>query len=219
MRHHFHRCTHLRVIELDARDLSHARKGGSQVLEELCDAKELTPCVGLVDCDVLSAAQKRDLLSARATRLREQEGATSLLADAGAGDARALDLDELRRELLEERNEIAQENRERAAQAAGALRRNPRPISPDEEHELAAAGIHVVQDDDLRGLRTARLDVLDRALDALARQRYGACARCGGEIEVARLRESPDTSVCTKCAQSALPPEPVPAPQTRRRIP
>lgn len=32
MRHHFHRCGHLRVIVLDVRDLSHARKGGKQIL-------------------------------------------------------------------------------------------------------------------------------------------------------------------------------------------
>jgi hypothetical protein len=37
MRHHFHRCSHLRVIELDASEVSGARGGGSQVLEELCE--------------------------------------------------------------------------------------------------------------------------------------------------------------------------------------
>jgi RNA polymerase-binding transcription factor DksA len=218
MRHHFHRCTHLRVIDVDARDLSRARKGGSQVLEELCDAKRLMPCVGLVECDVLSPAQKRDLLGARATRLREEEGGVSLLADAGAGDPRAVELAELRRDLLEERNAIAQENRRRAAEAGGALRRNPRPVSPTEEHELAAAGVFVVQDEGLRGLRTARLDVLDRALDALARGDCGSCARCRGPIEVARLREAPDTAVCMACARAALP-EPSPPRQVRSAIP
>jgi RNA polymerase-binding transcription factor DksA len=218
MRHHFHRCTHLRVIDVDARDLSQARKGGSVILEELCDAKRLTPCVGLAECDVLSAAQKRDLLTARATRLREEEGGTSQLADAKALDPRSAELDELRRELLDERNAIAQENRRRAAEAGGALRRNPRPVTVSEEHELSAAGISIVQDDELRGLRTARLDVLDRALDALAHRRFGLCARCGGPIEVARLRDAPDTAVCTACARAALP-EPPPPRQVRSAAP
>ena len=127
MRHHFHRCRHLRVLELSASDLSGAHKGGSQVLEELCDARRLAPCVGLAECDVLSPSQKRELLATRATELRRQEGGRSPLAD--RDDPRAADLEELRRDLLEERNAIADANRLHAAEAAGALRRNPRPAT------------------------------------------------------------------------------------------
>jgi RNA polymerase-binding transcription factor DksA len=152
---------------------------------------------------VLSPGQKRDLLSARATRLRLEEGGASRLAD--AEDPRAEELAELRDELLEERNAIAEENRRRAAEAGGALRRNPRPLGRALEQELRIAGVSVVWDDELRALRTARLDAIDRALDAMARGRFGACARCGGPIEVSRLRDSPDTLVCTSCARAALP--------------
>jgi RNA polymerase-binding transcription factor DksA len=198
MRHHFHRCGHLRVIELDVRDLSHARKGGKQILEELCDAKQLSPCLGLAECDVLNARQKRELLVARATHLRDVEGGVSELADATA--PRAAELEELRDGFLDERNAIAEENRLRAAESAGAVQRNPRPITPDEEHELAAAGVYVVLDDELRAFRSARLDAIDRALDALAAGRYGDCLRCGRGVEIARLRETPDTLVCAACA-------------------
>jgi RNA polymerase-binding transcription factor DksA len=192
------------VIELEASDLSHARKGGSQILEELCDAKRLAPCVGLTECDVLPPGQKRELLGARATRLREEEGGTSPLADARASDPRTAELAELRETLLEERNAIAQENRLRAAEAGGALQRNPRPIVHGEEGELRAAGLSIVLDDELRALRAARLDALDRALDAMAKGRYGGCARCGAPIEIARLEEAPDTVVCAPCAREAL---------------
>ena len=72
MRHHFHRCGHLRVVTIDASDLSQARRGGSFVVEELCEARKLAPCVGLAECDILAPAQKRDLLGARATRLRDR---------------------------------------------------------------------------------------------------------------------------------------------------
>lgn len=208
MRKHFHRCGYLRVITLDARDLGHARRGGSQVLEELCDAKRLAPCLGLAECDVLSAAQKRDLLAARATHLRKEEGGRSWLAD--AEDPRAVELAELRETLLEERNAIAEENRGRAAEAGGALRRNPRPVAREEEEEegeFAGVGLSVVLDDELRALRAARLDVLDRALDALDHGRYGDCVRCGSPIGIARLGEAPDTRVCDACAEVALPPE------------
>ena len=207
MRHHFHRCGYLRVLELDVSELSHARKGGRQVLEELCDAKRLAPCVGLAECDVLSPAQKRELLATRATELRRQEGGRSPLAD--VDDPRAAELEALRHDLLEQRNAIAEENRRNAADAAGALRRNPRPLSPTEEHELRSAGISVVIDEDLRALRTSRLDAIDRALDALARGRFGDCARCGERIEIDRLREAPDTHVCQTCARAARPEVPL----------
>ena len=205
MRHHFHRCGYLRVFGVDASELSHARKGGTQILEELCQAKQLARCVGLAECDVLSAGQKRDLLTARATHLREEEGGVAPLADAAAGKPRTAELEELRRTLLDERNAIAQENRRRAAEAGGALQRNPRPVSLTEERELAGAGLSVVIDDELRAMRVARLDALDRALDALAHGRFGACVRCGGAIEVERLRQTPDTAVCTPCARAVLP--------------
>jgi RNA polymerase-binding transcription factor DksA len=226
MRHQFHHCGHLRVLEIDASDLSGARKGGRQVVEELCEAKRLAPCLGLADCDILSAAQKRELLAARATSLRREEGGRSLLAD--SPDPRAAELEELRSDLLDERNAIAQENRRRAAEAGGALRRNPHPLSPTEERELRAAGVSVVLDDELRELRTGRLDTIDAALDGLARGRFGECARCGRPIEIPRLREAPDTRVCQTCARAALPgvppgsgpvaprPQPRPRPRTTR---
>jgi RNA polymerase-binding transcription factor DksA len=205
MRRHFHRCGYLRILEVDASELSRARKGGKLILEELCDAKRLAPCVGLAECDVLSAGQKRELLAARATHLREWEGGASPLADAKAGDARNAELEDLRGALLEERNAIAQENRRQAAEAGGALQRNPRPLSRAEERELGAAGLSVVFDDELRALRAARLDALDRALDAIAHGRFGACVRCGGPIEIERLREAPDALVCAPCAAAVRP--------------
>jgi RNA polymerase-binding transcription factor DksA len=191
------------VIGLEAQAVSRARKGGAQVLEELCEAKRLAPCVGLADCDILSAGQKRELLATRATRLREEEGGVSTLAD--RDDPRAGELAELRRVLLDERGEIVEENRRRAAEAGGALRRNPRPLSTDEEHELKAAGVSVFLDADLRALRTSRLDAIDRALDAMAHGRYGTCARCGLPIDIGRLALAPDTAVCSGCAKEALP--------------
>jgi len=203
MRRHFHRCGHLRILSVDAGDLSGARKGGSQILEELCEAKRLARCVGLADCDVLSPAQKRDLLTARATRLREEEGGESALAD--LPNPRASELRELRRELLEEQAQIVGDNRRRQAESAGAVLRNPRPLRSTEEWELRGAGVSVFLDEDLRELQTARLDAIERALDALAHGAHGDCARCRRAIEVERLREAPDTVLCSICAREALP--------------
>jgi RNA polymerase-binding transcription factor DksA len=203
MKRHLHHCGYLRVLELDARDISRARKGGRQILEELCEAKRLTPCVGLAECDVLTPLQKRSLLATRATELRRQEGGRSALAD--REEPRAAELEALRSDLLDERNAIAEENRRRAAEAGGAMLRNPRVLGPDEYRSLARAGISVVDGAELRELRLGRLDAIDRALDALARGGFGDCIRCGSPIEIERLRNAPDTHVCKQCALAAVP--------------
>jgi len=205
MRHHFHRCGHLRVVAIDAGERSHARKGGSEVVDELCDARKLARCVGLAECDILAPAEKRELLVARATRLRAEEGGRSPLAD--GADPRADELDELRADFLDEHREIVEDNRRLGAEAAGALQRNPRPPATT-RGELEGAGVSVFQDEELRELRTARLDALERALEALGRGRYGRCARCASPIPVERLRDTPDTVVCSRCAEQAEGPAP-----------
>jgi len=203
MRHHFHRCGYLRVLEIDAKDLSGERKGGARILEELCEARRLAPCVGLAECDVLSAAQKRDLLVTRATRLRNEEGGDSPLAD--APDPRGAELRALRETLLEERREIVDENRRQRAEAGAALQRNPRIVARSEEGDLERAVASVFYDEASLAFRAARLDAIERALEAMGREGFGRCVRCSGAIDVRRLRHAPDTVVCAACAREALP--------------
>lgn len=204
MRHHFHRCGHLRVVGVDISDLSGARKGGSQILEELCEARGLARCVGLAECDVLSAAQKRDLLAARATRLREEEGGSSPLAD--LPDPRAAEFQAFQRDLRDERERIAEPNRRRVLEATAALKRNPRPLGAAEQSELAAAGISIFDDQDLRELRSARLDAIDRHGTGSLRRLRGlpSADRNGPASDRARHRR----------ARRAL--EPLPDPSSRR---
>jgi RNA polymerase-binding transcription factor DksA len=216
MRRHFHRCAHLRVFSVDAAERGRARKGGSEILEELCDARKLAPCVGLAECDVLGPAEKRELLVARATRLRAEEGGRSLLAD--GADSRAEELEALRADFLAEHREIVEENRRLHAEAAGALKRNPRP-PPASRRELERAGVSVFENEELRELRTARLDALERGLDALGRGAYGRCASCAGPIAVARLRDAPDSAVCGPCAERAVYGAPVYRPGSGSAIP
>jgi RNA polymerase-binding transcription factor DksA len=201
MRQHFHRCGHLRVVTIDASDLNQRRRGGSFVVEELCEARSLAPCVGLAECDILAPAQKRELLGARATRLRQEAGGPSPLAD--VPDPRAAELEELRSDLLEERREIVEDNRRRIAEAGAAILRNPHPVR--QESDLALAGMSISWDDEVRQLRTARLDAIDRALDALAHGSYGECVRCHQPIDTERLRIAPDTLLCASCARLARP--------------
>ncbi len=201
MRHHFHSCRHLRLLSLDARDISRSRHGAGSILEELCDAKGLAPCVGVLDCDVLAPRQKRDLLALRASRAPGDEEAALLFE--GISDVRARELAGLRESLAEERDEIVDENRRLAAEWTGALDAHG-VAGRSEEGELKASGVSLHLDEDLRSFRLSRLDAIDRALEAMRAGRYGDCARCAGPIDVARLGAAPDTLACSKCAREAV---------------
>jgi RNA polymerase-binding transcription factor DksA len=200
MRHQFHRCSHLRVLSLDASEMSGRRKGGSTVLEELCDARNLARCVGIAECDILSQAEKRELLGARVTRMRDEEGGASALAEVGG--ERGRELEALFRELLAEREEIVAENQQLLAEATEASEAWADAPLGDEE-DVAYAGLSLRISGGPPALRAARLDAIDRALDAAAGASYGVCARCGAFIAVDRLRRAPDTRVCGKCASES----------------
>jgi RNA polymerase-binding transcription factor DksA len=203
MRRHFHRCPSLRLVVAGARELSGARGRGSVVLDELCEARGLAPCLGLLECDLLAPAQKRELLVARATHLRRREGGASVLAD--GPDLRGRELEALAGDLIEEREAIAAENRRLEVERAAALDALGEAARGQRE-DLAAAGVTLRMDDALAALRTARLDAIDGLLDAVAAGDRAPCARCGAPIEVARLRAAPDTHVCALCAREAGPP-------------
>ncbi|HME71327.1 MAG TPA: TraR/DksA C4-type zinc finger protein [Myxococcota bacterium] len=171
------------------------------ILEELCAAKHWSPCVGLVECDVLSLPQKRTLLVARATSLREEDGATGTLL-AGISHDRTTALADLRKTLLGERKRIVAENRRLEAEMAaleGVLGREE--ITDDIERASAESGID--WGDARERLTVRRLDSIDRALDAMALGNYGVCKACGAAIEIERLRLVPDARSCSACARSA----------------
>ncbi len=202
MRHHFYRCGHLRVLALAASDLSGDRKGGGPILEELCDARGWLPCVGLLECEVLAAQQKRQLLARRATGSFDEAARVELFA--GTRGERERELDGLREELLLERERIVDENRRLASELAAAL--DARAVaSPSEEAELRDRGGSIQLDDELRRFRSSRLDAIDDALASLRRRAYGDCVACGRPIEVERLRAAPETHTCSSCARRAEP--------------
>ncbi len=196
MRHHFHRCAHLRVIQVPASELAGNRRGAGPILEELCDAKGFTPCWGLVECDVLSLAQKRDLLVTRATRLRE-EGHEGL---AGVPEARTRTLHRLRERLERERERIVAENRSLKEEAVRLAAITGREEITDDA-ERAGAELSLRFGNTLERLRVRRLDAIDRALDAMDRGTYGSCAVCDETIDLERLEALPDTRLCIACAR------------------
>lgn len=199
MRHHFHRCPNLRVITADASELNGARRHGSIALDELCEAKQLSPCMGLLDCDVLAPSQKRTLLVSRATQLRAQDGGPSELAG-GSRPGDAL-LAEIRGGLVAERARIVTAN-ERIETEVASLLEVSRDGNADEiDRGDAAAALRF--DDALERLSVRRLDAIDRALDAMEHGTFGECRECGVEIEPDRLRAVPDALLCIGCARKA----------------
>lgn len=199
MRQHFHRCPNLRVVSVDASEIAGDRKGGSVILDELCQAKGLSRCVGLADCDVLTDGQRRELLVARVTALRERTGGPSVVGDLGA--ARGRELAELAEELLAERAEIVEANRRLLAEATAAFdqRAEDAPLGTEED----LAGPDLASRFPVVG--RARLDAIDRGLEDMSGSHYGVCVRCGELLDLDRLRTAPDSHVCLKCAMAAAP--------------
>ena len=201
MRQHFHRCSHLRVVSAAAEELSGGKHRGSAILDELCEARGLTRCVGLAECDLLTPAQKRELLGTRVTRMREEEGGGTALGDLGG--ERGREMVELARDLLAERDAIIAENRRLLAEEAAAEDRLERTAARSEEWEFPVGAISMRWDEEVQRLRSGRLDAIDRALEGLAGRGYGVCVRCQRLIGIERPRDTPDTHVCVECAGDA----------------
>jgi DnaK suppressor protein len=197
MRQQFHRCRSLRLVEVEASDLPHGRGAGRIVLDELCEAKQLAPCLGLEECDVLTPGQKRDLLLTRATRIRDEAGPREL---AGEPDPRSARLEGLKRDLLRDRDAIVAANNELEDEIRDMLASAGDRERPGFEAQLRFR-------EALDRLMVRRLDAIDAALDALRAGAYGRCEACGSDIEVDRLRGALGTRVCGRCARAAGPAE------------
>jgi RNA polymerase-binding transcription factor DksA len=198
MRQHFHRCANLRVVSIDASEISGERKGGGAIVDELCQAKSLARCVGLADCDVLTNGQKRELLVARVTQLRGETGGFTAIGDLGG--ERGREIEQLARELIDERDEILAANQILLAEATAAFDARPDDAPLGSPDDLARPDLALQPP----ALRMARLDAIDRALEAMRIGPYGRCARRERLIALDRLRAAPDTQVCGACARTAL---------------
>ncbi len=133
-------------------------------------------------------------------RTRATTGFQSLESPGRAPSARGWDFSERSaalRAMLEER---AQQVRAELETLSRRLREEDRPEAWD-EGDRATYGLG-------REMGTARMNQLTRMLrqieDAIARHaegHYGYCARCDGEIPVARLRSLPFTVYCRDCQE------------------
>lgn len=72
-------------------------------------------------------------------------------------------------------------------------------VSADVASDLAEQELDVT----LELAERQRLAEVEAALERLAEGRYGICQRCGGPVDVERLRALPWASYCLACAQRA----------------
>jgi len=104
---------------------------------------------------------------------------------------------ELKRRLLERRDEL--ERRSRAANAE--LRRDEEPLSADFAEQVSQR-----ENDEVLGAVGESADrevhAINLALLRLANGQYGRCARCGEPIEPARLHAVAHATTCLSCARA-----------------
>lgn len=104
-------------------------------------------------------------------------------------------LEGFRRKLLDRRLSLLH-RRQQVMADEDALLAEREPDWEDAAAALTAASV-------LHGLGEVERGALLRIQSSLARMErgsYGECARCGGAIDVARLRAVPDADRCARCA-------------------
>jgi CBS domain-containing protein/RNA polymerase-binding transcription factor DksA len=150
-------------------------------------------CLPVVDRErvLVGILSETDLLRALAAKLGP--------ADA-APEARAESEGSLLRELERERSAVAHElevlgNRDRM--------RTGERREPGDFAEQATLRSDELFAESLEAMRARRLAALDRALERAASGHFGRCERCSGEIQPARLRALPGTTLCIRCARTS----------------
>lgn len=107
-------------------------------------------------------------------------------------------LQELERALTKRQESLEKELHDDAAESRDAVFSETTGPVADTGDEAAADVISDVENAELsRDLEELR--EIDAALDRLRAGRYGACADCGGEIDLERLRTEPAARRCIDC--------------------
>ncbi len=115
-----------------------------------------------------------------------------------------LDLDDLERRLLEEREKTLESIRRGEEEEAEGQRESAGDISRIPTHMADAASDTQEAEKDLANVNreSEQLALIDEALRRLRRdpEAYGTCAECGRPIEESRLEIIPWTRLCASCA-------------------
>jgi len=141
---------------------------------------------------LLGIATNGDLLAAVVALLRGGTRGTKPLAE----------LARLARELRAERSHIAAELEGYVSSAR--LLSYQLAEDPAAACDWADSFIQISLEGSLADLAASRLADLDRALDRYERGILSACVRCGGSIDIGRLRARPSSRSCRNCAAHAL---------------
>ncbi len=103
--------------------------------------------------------------------------------------------DEIRQELLQQRQEILQ----RVSAIEKDLRNETNPLEKDyEEQAIRLENDEVLEELDREGQET--LLKINQALQRIEAGTYDICSRCGAKIPLERLKAVPYTTLCVDCA-------------------
>ena len=107
-----------------------------------------------------------------------------------------LDIEELKRRLLEEREQL------RAASAGDAEARKPVVLDQASVGRLSRMDAMQVQAmaQESERRRQRRLRQIEAALERIRSDDYGFCVSCGTEMDAKRLRSDPAAASCITCA-------------------
>lgn len=115
-----------------------------------------------------------------------------------------LDLDDLERRLLEEREKTLESIQQEEEEEAEGQRESAGEVSRMPTHMADAASDTQEAEKDLANVNreSEQLTLIDEALQRLRRdpEAYGTCAECGQPIEENRLKIIPWTRLCASCA-------------------
>jgi len=110
----------------------------------------------------------------------------------------ATDFDEIRRMLLQQKQELLT----RAAKVRADITRSSGPLDKD----FAEQVVQMENDAVLAGIGEAtkqELAQINRALAQLDQGSYGTCSSCGQPIDSRRMNALPYSDLCISCAEAA----------------
>ncbi|MBP3709841.1 MAG: TraR/DksA family transcriptional regulator [Treponema sp.] len=105
-------------------------------------------------------------------------------------------IESMKKDLLSRRKTIL----ESLAEQSDDMKRLVKTVAAGDVIDIAADAVDRTLLDSLSSQDSARLQLIDNALDRIRQGRYGVCIKCGKDIPQQRLKALPYALMCVNCA-------------------